>query len=157
MDLYTFFNTFVEAVANDNELDAWANINFERSVKVYAEVDAANDPDEEDDTPYVIFGSPGKLSHQEKRLVEYYMGAFLTINKDGYRLRTEDNVVEALGVKLVSEFIEHIKNAIVAALPANFRCGFTAETDTVTRLPEVCGYLDIDFAQVLVIGEDPMD
>lgn len=157
MDLYTFFNTFVEAVANDSELNAWANINFERSVKVFAEVDAANDPDEEDDTPYVIFGSPGKQFHREKSRVEYFMDAFLTINKDGYKLRTEDNVVEALGVKLVSEFIEHLKNAVVAALPANFVCGFTAETDTVTRLPEVCGYMDIDFSQVLTIGEDPMD
>jgi len=157
VDLYTFFNTFVEAVAQNSELDAWANINFERSVKVFPEVDAADDPDVEDDTPYVIFGSPAKSFHREKNRVEYFMGGFLTINKDGYTLRTEDNVVEALGVKLISEFIEHIKNAIVAALPANFICGFTAETDTVTRLPEVCGYLDIDFTQVLVIGEDPMD
>jgi len=157
VDLYTFFNTFVEAVANDSELDAWANINFERSVTVFAEVDAAMDPDVDDDTPYVIFGSPGKMFHQKKSEVEYYMGGFLTINKDGYKLRTEDNITEALGVKLVSEFIEHIKNAMVAALPDHFTCGFTAETDTVTRLPEVCGYLDIDFTQVLTIGEDPMD
>jgi len=157
MDLYTFFNTFVEAVARDSELDAWANINFGRSVKVFAEVDAADDPSEEDDTPYVIFGSPGKSFHREKSRVEYFMGGFLTINKDGYKLRTEENVVEALGVKLVSEFIELIKNAIVAALPANFICGFTAETDTVTRLPEMCGYLDIDFIQMLTIGEDPME
>jgi len=157
MDLYTFFNTFVEAVANDSELDAWAHINFERSVTVFAEVDAAADPDEDDDTPYVIFGSPGKSFHQRKSQVEYFFEGFLSINKDGYKLRTEDNVTEALGVKLVSEFVEHIKNAMVAALPANFTCGFTVETDTVTRLPEMCGYLDINFTQDLTIGEDPME
>jgi len=156
MDLYDFFNTFTTAVAKDVALDLWAMAHFGHHVTVYPDLDFSNPPDSEDDTPYVIFHSPGKRSGQEMRTIDYGMELWLVLNKSTHKTRAEDNITEPAGVELISDFITKTQAAIVAALPANFMVDFEVVTDTIGMIPEIHGHLACEFMQRLVIGQDPL-
>lgn len=155
MDLYEFFNTFIEAAADNSELDAWANINFGRDVNVYADLDFDDAPDE-DEMPYMVFHSPGKTAHQERRITEYTIGVWMVIYQTGNKTRVEDNVTEPSGVKLISDFITKVQTLIKAAVPSNFVVGLAIDTDTIGMLPEIHAYMDITFQERILIGSDPL-
>jgi len=155
MDLYEFFNTFIEAAANDAALDAWANINFSRDVNVYADLDFDEAPGE-DEMPYMVFHSPGKSAHQERRITEYTLGVWLVIYQTGNKTRTEDNLTEPSGVELITDFITKVQTLIKDVVPSNFVVGFDIDTDTIGMLPEIHAYMDIAFQERITIGSDPL-
>lgn len=155
MDPYTFFDTIIQAVARDVELDAWAVSSFGQGVTVYADIDSDQDGDR-GDMPYILFAMPGYSAHQDRAVVEWRIEAWMALNKDAFTVRTEDNVTEPGGGKLMLEFFQHVRNAIKADLPAHFSFGGSIDTDTVGQMPEVHGAALFEFTQRITIGTDPL-
>jgi len=155
MNLYTFFNTIIEAIAQDTELDSWAINNFGQGVHVYADIDTDAAPDT-DDMPYVICHSPGRSAHQDQAAVLWTIEAWLAFTKSTYKTLPDENVTEPTGVELISTFIEYVEDAIADNLPANFSMGSEVGTDTAGMLPEVHARVIFEFTQRLTIGTDPL-
>ncbi len=155
MDLYDFFNTFITAAGDDSALNAWANINFGRDVNVYADLDFDDAPGE-DEMPYIVFHSPGKSAHQERRITRYALGVWMVIYQTGNKTRVEDYVTEPSGVELISDFITNMQTIIKTAVPSGFVVGFDIDTDTIGMLPEIHAYMDVTFSEAITIGSDPL-
>ena len=158
MDLYDFFNTFITAVASYGDLATWANTNFARDVKIYANVDFDNAPDAEKDSPYIVFHSPGQRSNQERQPIEYTLGAWMVINRPGEATRAELNIEQPSALELILDFVTLTQKALVAALPDNNYIGFDVDTDTLGMVPEAHAYMDINIVdrQTSNIGTDPL-
>jgi len=156
MNLYTFFNTFIAAVAADSTLDDWANSMFGTGIKVLADL-VSDDLPAAADMPYIIFHTPEVSKHQERRANEYVMGVDLALDKDALKIRAEGSITEPAGIELILDFVEKIIDIIAASLPANTVFGYRLAADTLGSLPEVHGYMDLEFSEKITIGTDPMD
>ena len=156
MDLKTFFETFAAGIAADSDLQTWANANFSKDAAVYKEVNHNSPPDAEDDSPFLVLISPAKDSAGDDRTTEYSFGVWLVIYQSGAATRGDD-AIEPITVDLILDFIEKVKDAIRATLPANFEVRFIEETDTIGAMPEVHGFLDCVFRETVLIGSNPLD
>ena len=156
MDLKTFFETFAAGIAADAALQTWANANFGKDAAVYKEVDHNNPPDAQGDAPFLVLVSPSKDSAGDDRTPEYGFGVWLVVYQQGTANRADD-AIEPVTVDLLLEFIEKVKDAIRASMPASFEVRFIEETDTIGAMPEVHGFLDCAFRQSVLIGSNPLD
>jgi hypothetical protein len=156
MDLETFFETFIAGIAADTALQTWANANFGKDAGVHGEINHNSPPDAETDAPFCVLVSPSKDSASDNRSPEYGFGVWLVIYADDTDARPDDAIVPAT-VKLLLQFIEKVKDAIRANLPANFEVRFIEETDTIGAMPEVHGYLDCFLHAPALIGANPLD
>ena len=157
MNLKTFLDIFTTAVARDADLSVWATINFGRDLTVYKDLPSDTFPDIENDYPFVTLLPTEKTSGQQQRHIEYGIDAWLGLNQGDYAVLPDTNIVEPSGVDLICEFIDYVKAAVVTALPANTSVSFIELIDTLGRPPEVQGFIEMDFREVVTIGTDPLE
>lgn len=155
MDNYDFFNTFITAVGRDSAIEAWCKANFGRSPTVFADVESTALPAAEN-MPYLIFHTPGIGKHQERREQAYSIAVDLGLDKSALEQRAEPNVKQPSGIQLVLDMATLIVAAVKAALPSNTVFGFNLSADTLGALPEVYGYMDLDFTTQVTIAGDPL-
>ncbi len=153
MELKTFFNTFKEAVAQDSNLAAWASAQFGRQLSVWADLPADTFPDVESDYPFVVIMPVEKDSDQQRRLISYRLEAWLAFSMADYKKTTaRAGLTEATGSDLICDFIEYVKAAVVAALPANTTVGFVELVDALGHPPDVEGFIEMSFRHEPTIG-----
>ena len=157
MKLKTFLETFTAALAADSDLSAWAAVNFGRSLSIYKDLPSDTFPSIEDDYPFVVLMPADKASGQQTPRIEYGLEAWLGINKSAYISRAESDVTEPAGVDLICDFIDKVKVAVAAAMPANTSVSFVEMVDALGRTPECDGYIEMNFIEVVTIGTDPLD
>lgn len=157
MQLKTFLETFTAAVAQDSGLTSWLYSRFARSLSVYKDLPSDLFPDIEDDYPFVVLLPSEKSSGQQIRNIDYGLDAWLGLNVSTYQTRAEAGVVAPDGVDLICDFIEKVKQAVVAGLPANTHVSFVEAIDTLGRPPEVQGFIEMSFREVVTIGTNPLD
>lgn len=156
MKFKTLFEIFAAALAQDDSLTSWARLNFARDLAVYKDLPTDVFPDIEDDYPFVMLLPTEKTSGQQSRHIEYGLDAWLGLNMATYQTRAEGNVTEPAGVDMICDFIEKVKDAVVAAMPANTSVSFVEAIDGMGRPPEVQGFIEMDFREVVTIGTDPL-
>jgi len=156
MELKTFLETTATAVAQDSDLTAWVLASFGIALTVYKDLPSDVFPDIENDYPFVVLLPTEKRSGQEQRVIEYGLDAWLGLNVATYQTRAEGNLTDPTGVDLICDFIEKVKTAVVSDLPANTSVSFVEVIDTLGRPPEVQGFIEMDFRQVVTIGTDPL-
>ena len=157
MDLYDFYKTIVDGVAQNATLNAWATSTFGSNLTVFAGMPADDFPDMEDDTPFIIFGEPTRSCSQRERLITYSCGAWLGLSVSGDKIFTPDGENELAGVERILDGMRLLRLAVVDALPEGILLDeFIEHADVNAVGSEVHGDLAFVFTQHLTIGENPM-
>jgi len=156
MNLKTFFNIFKEAVARDADLSSWVYATFGSQLSVRADLPADTIPDVEDDYPFIVLVPVERDSDQQRREISYRLEAWLAFSMEDYRTPAEVSLTEPSGSELICEFIDYVKAAVVAALPANTWVGFVEMVDALGHPPDVEGFIEMNFRHEPPIGSgDP--
>lgn len=155
MDNYDFFSTFVTAIGSSTAIEAWAQAQFGRTLKVFADVTSAGLPTA-DDMPYALVHTPGVQKHQERREQQYSMAVDLAITKDALAVLADTGTAQPAGVELILDLASLVVDAVKAALPANTVMGYSLSADTLGALPEVYAYVDLEFTTKVTIAGDPL-
>jgi hypothetical protein len=156
MDLKTFFETMVAGVAADSALQTWANAQYSKDATIYKGV-PYNEMDEPTDAaPLVALFNPEKESADDDRTPEYSFGAWLVLSDSGTVTRGDD-AIEQAAVDNIMDFAEKVKDAIRAVVPANYAVRINEAFDTIGALPEIHGYLDFSFVEMVLMGANPLD
>lgn len=155
MDLFEFSNTFVKALAADSELQAWGQVNFGKSVEIFA--DFSNDAlPTADDMPYVLVLSPGTERGQQQSIQRYALEFWAAFDRSGVITRAEPNVTEPNGLQLICQLLERLIVVIEENQPDRFAVAYSVGTDTIGMHPEVHGLIECKFTYQTVLGENPI-
>ena len=158
MDLYDFYKTIVTGVAQDSDLDTWANAQFSSSVNVFAGMPSDDFPDMEDDVPFVLFGEPSRSCSQNRRTIQYSCGAWMGLSVSGDKTGNPDNLDEPAGVEQILDGMRLVRLAVVASLPDGVTLdGFEEHADVNAAGSEVHGDMGFTFSHVMTIGMNPME
>ena len=154
MDNYTFYKTFIDALGQDQDIQAWGKLNFDSSVSVFADLQTQSPPGE-DDMPYILIHTPEVLKGMEERIQEYGVSIDLAITKNALQIRADD-VEEPSGLELILDFGELVVDCIEDALPDNMVLSYRLRGDTTGSLPDIYGFLEFRFRKYLSIGNDTL-
>lgn len=155
MRLYEFFAALGAAVASDAAIGAWAQTHFGRPLSVFLDVVSGQLPTAEQ-MPYAVVHTPAVERHEERRERRYGLAVDLALDKQALKTRPEPNAAEPSGLELALELVELVVGAVRRSLPERVAMGFALSADTLGALPEVHAYIDFEFEDLVVLGEDPL-
>lgn len=135
--LKTVFDGIVKAVAADNSLDAWANINFGNGHHVFADISSEDPPTADDDSPFIIIAMPGRSADQDRRIIEDRFNVFCCFTKNALKTIANENLEIPSGLYLMLEMEDYIDKAIKGAMPENYTMAYDMDTDNIGVLPEI--------------------
>ena len=156
MDLYDFYALFIEALAQDTDLDSWGQVQFGQEISVFADINSESPPDEAD-MPYIIVHTPGSVRGTDMAHQEHSIAINFALNKETLKVRPDENLIEPDGIELIMDFATLIIDSIRGALPANTQMKYDLLADTIGSLPYAYGDLDMEFITLLTLGTDPME
>ncbi len=156
MDLYDFYKTIIEGVAQDAKLLTWASSNFGNNLGIYAGAPAEL-PDMDDDTPVLVFGEPSRVCSQRDREITYAFEAWLGLSVSGAKGFNPSGENELKGVELAMDGARLVRLSIIDNMPDNIHLeDFGEDFDVNAVDTEVHGYMRFVFLETLTIGSDPM-
>lgn len=156
MNLYTLFNSAVEAAATNSTLTAYATTSYGREHEVKTNPPPDGLPGESG-CPMVIFHSPMKQAGQTRREVVYGFGCAVFIYEPDLAAGTEDNVEESAGTEILLTMAQYVKDAVRGVIPANWTMSYSLESDTVGLFPLLMCEVGFEFVEEKTIGSgDPL-
>ena len=158
MDLYDFYATIVDGVAQDDDLVSWATAHFGKAIHVYGAMPSADFPDMTDDVPFVLFGEPMRSCSQSQRRITYACGAWMGLSDEDDMVLVPDNAQRPTGLELILDGMRLVRLAVVASLPDGVLLDdFEEHADVNAVGSEVHGDLNFVFIHTLTIGQSPME
>ena len=158
MDLFDFYTTIIDGVAQDTDLVAWATANFGKTIHVYGGMPADDFPDMTDDVPFVLFGEPTRSCSQNRRTITYACGAWMGLSDNDDEVLVPANGQRPTGIQLILDGMRLVRLAVADSLPAGVTLDdFEEHADVNAVGSEVHGDMGFSFVQPLAIGQNPME
>ena len=160
-DAKDVFDLVFKAVAQDQDLAAWATLNLGASLLVKKEIesDALSGDDsifDDDNIPNVIIGGAGFRASAESRTRTHVFDIDLMLKKTGFETRAEQNTTVPTSADLIQEMVRLVRLAIVNALPSALSISHY-EHYVDTSVEELSfGMQSIEIIERITIGTNPL-
>ncbi|MBI9092196.1 MAG: hypothetical protein JEZ12_23535 [Desulfobacterium sp.] len=156
MNINELIETITNAVADQEELNAWSTIEYDRGYRVFENIDMRNPPEEED-CPLVVVRPSEKSGGMSRSVKSFTLAVDCLVFDDG--IPEEINgVIRFKGGRLVEEFRTMVFSHILAAIPSDCHIAdIEVQYDTVEQFPYIWCGMGITIEQGQIIGVNPYE
>lgn len=152
MDFKTLIDTIKSAIAHDNEIGVWSEINYGRIHKTYVNIDSRNPPGI-DDCPYVVFYPTAKIVGPGTFKKRHNIDVVCCIHDDQAETNAENNIIEYKGVGRIWEFRKLVETALSGMDVGRLVIDLVeAEYDTIESFPFMLVSMSMEIGQEHLIG-----
>ena len=156
MDINTLIETLVDAVADQDDINTWSQIEYDRDYKTFENLDMRNPP-QETDCPLVVIRPESKTGGLSEPVKSFGLGIDCLVHDSGIPDET-NGVIRFTGGRLVEEFRAMVFGKILSALPSDCHVAELAVAyDTVEQFPYIWCGMGLRIEQEQLIGVNPYE
>ena len=158
MDINTLTPDLALALAADSAIESWVQANYDKSFKLFVNIDP-RDPPGESDRPFILFyPTAKKVGSMRDEKPHIYQIEVVLHNEEMVDPQRRANLVEYIGVAHVEALRKLVETALVAALPGSLDLDeIEIEYDTLNDFPFFFAGMTLTFNESVCIGGDYLD